>query len=292
MQFTVYRSQLLLAIRLEVASVALPGAPCRQDSPIRSRTSWAETWDRSTRRPTNASPLRQIPLYALGFSASNSLAFASGKLTVMPLRPASTPRKLLPATLNDAILRAARTGGPSSTCGRARAIARILASVTILMRQTGDLGGFTHLFGCTGSTASSLSASRTNAANAGAFASLRVLSFAIRLEAWPSRMACRAASLAPFQNPTETNVVHTPIVMTSPRPWNVGAPYLATFFRPGATERIVFSAASATSAGSSDFLFTRYSLVEQLKTFAGGSGLLRPWRWASLWLIPASSNCF
>ena len=86
----------------------LPGALCLQDSLISPRTFLAGTMDRSTCKPISVFPLRQIPLYAIGFPLFNSLAFASGRLTVMPLHPASTPRKLFPATLNAAIRLAAR----------------------------------------------------------------------------------------------------------------------------------------------------------------------------------------
>jgi hypothetical protein len=67
----------------------------------------------------NVFPLRQISSNAFGSSAAIALASFSGRLTVMLLPPTSTPTKLFPATLNPAIRWAARTGGPSSTCGNA-----------------------------------------------------------------------------------------------------------------------------------------------------------------------------
>jgi hypothetical protein len=84
-----------------------------------------EIADKSTRRSINVFPLRQISSNAFGSSAAIALASFSGRLTVMLLPPTSTPTKLLRAILKPAIRRAAQTGGLSSTCGNAMAIARI-----------------------------------------------------------------------------------------------------------------------------------------------------------------------
>jgi hypothetical protein len=72
---------------------------------------------------------------------------------------------------------------------------------------------------CTGSVKSSLTAALMKSLNVFDFASESVLSFAIQLvRPDPSRKGKRGGGFALFQNPTATNLAHTPIVMTSPFP--------------------------------------------------------------------------
>jgi hypothetical protein len=100
------------------------GALWHHDLSINSRTRQAGTLDRSRRRPMNVFPLRQISSYAFGCSAAAALASLTARLTVMVAPPFSTPTKLFPATLKEAIRRAAGTGGPSFTSGKFIAMAR------------------------------------------------------------------------------------------------------------------------------------------------------------------------